>query len=161
MGDSNDTPGPDEEDSREAVLRALEEADVPALTIGMVEERTDYSSRTAYNRLEELAEEGEVETAKIGNGSAYWIPDDPVDGGQTRTATYHQMSAKRIGSVALGVGTVAAVLAQLSPSLVYALALVVGALAGVVLIAWGAAPLLAPDDEPPTAADHLTEGSDA
>lgn len=72
------TPGPNASESREAVQNVLEELETPpALAVGDITERVDYSRRTVHSRLKDLKEDPMVDlkSAKIGGSTAYWIPE--------------------------------------------------------------------------------------
>lgn len=70
-------PGPNPSDSKEATMQALRETELPALTAGDVADRIDYTRKTAGNRLQELEDEGRIESGNIGGNTAYWLPSDP------------------------------------------------------------------------------------
>jgi hypothetical protein len=75
-------PGPNPSDSKEAVLQALHQSDLPAMTAGDVESEIDYSRKTATSRLQELADEEKIESGTIGGNTAYWArePQPTADG---------------------------------------------------------------------------------
>ncbi|UPV73439.1 GAF domain-containing protein [Halorussus limi] len=79
----------DAADSLADTLAVFDRADSPSTpyTTSEVADELDCSRRTAYNRLERLAESGDLETKKVGaRGRVWWRPPDPTDGGSDDAA---------------------------------------------------------------------------
>jgi predicted transcriptional regulator len=57
----------------ENVLAVFEEAELPVLTSKEVAEELDCSRPSAYNKLEELVEQGEIHKKKVGARAAVYI----------------------------------------------------------------------------------------
>ena len=55
------------------VLSVFDEADLPVLTASEVAEALDCSRPSAYNKLEELVERGEIHKKKVGARAAVYI----------------------------------------------------------------------------------------
>jgi len=55
-----------EEVHPESVLEAFDQADVPVLTANEIAEMMDTSRSTAYYKLEDLVENGEIRKKKVG-----------------------------------------------------------------------------------------------
>lgn len=53
----------------------LRESGSRVMTLGMVTEEVDASHQTVNKRLQELIEDGEVKTEKVGNATGYWLPE--------------------------------------------------------------------------------------
>lgn len=71
------TPGRSEIYTAEAVLSVFNERADPhePLTSSEISEELDCSRQTAYNRLQELTEEGVLNTKKVGARSrVWWLP---------------------------------------------------------------------------------------
>lgn len=56
-----------------AVLHVFEEADVPVLTASEVADELDCSRPAAYNKLEKLVEQGELQKKKVGARAVVYI----------------------------------------------------------------------------------------
>jgi predicted transcriptional regulator len=56
-----------------AALRVFEEADVPVLTANEVADELDCSRPAAYNKLEKLVEQGELQKKKVGARAVVYI----------------------------------------------------------------------------------------
>lgn len=110
------TPGPNTNESKQAVMRALRETTKPALSAGDVAEEVDFSRRTVHSRLKELEDVGEVKSDKIGGNMAYWIPSpDRMPRRPTETAGGLNKTEARafwvatIGAVAGAIAVVAGI----------------------------------------------------
>ena len=57
----------------DSVLAVFEDADLPVLTATEVKEALDCSRASAYNKLEELVEQGEIQKKKVGARAAVYI----------------------------------------------------------------------------------------
>jgi response regulator of citrate/malate metabolism len=57
----------------DSVLAVFEEAEIPVLTATEVAEELDCSRPSAYNKLEELVESGEIHKKKVGARAAVYI----------------------------------------------------------------------------------------
>ena len=71
------TPGPNAEYTTEDVLAVFDQRSDPCepMTSSEIAESINCSRPTALNRLEELAEEGKIETKKVGaRGRVWWLP---------------------------------------------------------------------------------------
>jgi len=55
------------------VLSVFKQADLPVLTASEVAEELDISRPSAYNKLEELVEKGEIHKKKVGARAAVYI----------------------------------------------------------------------------------------
>lgn len=55
------------------VLAVFEEADLPVLTASEVAEELDCLRPSAYNKLERLVEQGEIQKKKVGARAAVYI----------------------------------------------------------------------------------------
>lgn len=62
-----------EETTLDGVLSVFENAEVPVLTANEVAEALDCARATAYNKLEELAEQGELQKKKVGARAVVYI----------------------------------------------------------------------------------------
>jgi Fic family protein len=58
------------------VLAVFEDAELPVLTASEVAEELDCSRPTAYNKLEELVDRGEIQKKKVGARAAVYIQMD-------------------------------------------------------------------------------------
>lgn len=77
-------PGPNPSKSRDAVLAVLQEVDSPpCLSAGDIEDRVEFSRRTVNNRLDDLREEGVIETGEVAGSPVYWVDNIESDGGAT------------------------------------------------------------------------------
>ncbi len=57
----------------DSVLAIFEDAELPVLTPSEVAEKLDCSRPTAYNKLEELVEQGELRKKKVGARAVVYI----------------------------------------------------------------------------------------
>lgn len=57
----------------ESVLAAFTEVEIPVLTASEVAEQVDCSRPSAYNKLETLVENGELQKKKVGARAAVYI----------------------------------------------------------------------------------------
>lgn len=109
------TPGPNESESRRAVMQVLREANVPAMTSGMVSDEVDYSRRTVHSRLTDLQEDKLVQSAKIGGATAYWIEETPTPSSAPTTGRSRAVT----GGLAAALFPVVAVLGAFAMSVVF------------------------------------------
>jgi len=70
------TPGPDRQATTEGILRAIRDIYGPAAGTSEIAEKVDVSRQAADKRLRELAEEGLVNTRKIGQVRVWWLSDE-------------------------------------------------------------------------------------
>lgn len=63
-----------ETDTKDRILRTLRRTDEPALSAKKLAEELDVSVHTVNNHTDGLEEEGRIETTKIGNAAAYYLP---------------------------------------------------------------------------------------
>jgi len=66
-------PGPDPTADRKSILEALALAYSPVLGTSDIAERTGVSRQAVDQRLRRMAEDGLVETRKIGRSRVWWI----------------------------------------------------------------------------------------
>lgn len=57
----------------DAILHVFEEADVPVLTANEVADELDCSRPAAYNKLEKLVEQGDLQKKKVGARAVVYI----------------------------------------------------------------------------------------
>jgi response regulator of citrate/malate metabolism len=57
----------------DAVLHVFEDADVPVLTANEVADELDCSRPAAYNKLEKLVEQGDLQKKKVGARAVVYI----------------------------------------------------------------------------------------
>jgi len=57
----------------DAVLHVFEDADVPVLTANEVADELDCSRPAAYNKMEELVEQGDLQKKKVGARAVVYI----------------------------------------------------------------------------------------
>lgn len=76
MGESPEPePGRPRKNLRGEIIRVLETTDHRAMTLGMITEEVDGARATVKGRIDSLVADDIVEKDKIGNATAYWIPD--------------------------------------------------------------------------------------
>lgn len=74
MGRERDESGKyTEQVQLDSVLAVFEDAELPVLTPSEVAEKLDCSRPTAYNKLEELVEQGELRKKKVGARAVVYI----------------------------------------------------------------------------------------
>lgn len=61
--------------TRERIVRELRSTEKPALSAAKLAEELEVSVRTINNHVDELVENDRVQSMRIGNASAYYIPD--------------------------------------------------------------------------------------
>lgn len=66
-----------EQVSMDSVLDVFDHAEVPVLTATEVAEELDCSRPSAYNKLEELVEQGELHKKKVGARAVVYIRMEP------------------------------------------------------------------------------------
>ncbi|WP_318257373.1 helix-turn-helix transcriptional regulator [Halosegnis longus] len=71
MGDS-DSPGPTPTDTDEDILDVLRNADDPVLTTTEVAEHLSIGRRATLNRLQDLQQDGHLQSKKTGAKSTVW-----------------------------------------------------------------------------------------
>jgi response regulator of citrate/malate metabolism len=74
MGRERDESGQyTEQVTLDDVLAVFERADLPVLTASEIAEELDCSRPSAYNKLEQLVEESEIQKKKVGARAAVYI----------------------------------------------------------------------------------------
>jgi DNA-binding MarR family transcriptional regulator len=68
-------PGPDREATDERILRAIRDAYAPAVGTSEIAEELDVQRQTADRHLRSIADEGFVNTKKIGRVRVWWLSD--------------------------------------------------------------------------------------
>jgi|AntDeeMetagen681_2_1112603.scaffolds.fasta_scaffold18223_1 predicted transcriptional regulator len=69
-------PGPDREATDERILKAIRDAYAPAVGTSDIAEELDVSRQAVDRHLRNLAEEGDVNTSKIGQVRVWWLSDE-------------------------------------------------------------------------------------
>lgn len=69
-------PGPEREATDERILRAIRDAYAPAVGTSEIAEKLGVQRQTVDKHLRSLAEEGLVNTKKIGRVRVWWLADE-------------------------------------------------------------------------------------
>mgnify|MGYP002338732209 CR=1 FL=1 len=69
-------PGPDRQATNKQILREIRNHYSPAVGASEVADRIDVSRQTVDRHLRELADEGLVNTRKIGRVRVWWLSND-------------------------------------------------------------------------------------
>lgn len=115
-------PGRPRKPLSDDIVQLLETTDNRAMTLGMITEQVDGSRRTVDDRLNALVNAGRVESQKIGNATAYWIPKEPPsavtsDGGFADGFIYEiKTNATGPSVIAMLLGTASGVILAASSS---------------------------------------------
>lgn len=67
-------------DTKERVIRTLGKSDEPVMSASMIAEEMDVSVKTVNNHVDDLIEDGRIETSQIGNATAYYLASSDVYG---------------------------------------------------------------------------------
>jgi DNA-binding Lrp family transcriptional regulator len=70
-------PGREPTVNDEEILEILRRADDPVLTTSEIAAKVDIGHRGTYDRLQKLADEGDLKMKKVGeSGAVWWIPSE-------------------------------------------------------------------------------------
>lgn len=69
-------PGPDREATDERILQAIRDAYAPAVGTSEIAEELNVERQTVDRHLRNLAEDGYVNTKKIGQVRVWWLADE-------------------------------------------------------------------------------------
>lgn len=61
-------------DTKERIVRKLRNTAEPALSASLLADEVDVSVKTINNHVDDLIDEGTIETSEIGNATAYYVP---------------------------------------------------------------------------------------
>lgn len=64
--------------TRERIIRKLRKTDKPALSAANLSEELDVSVRTINNHIDDLVDEGKLQTHQIGNATAYYLKETEI-----------------------------------------------------------------------------------
>lgn len=118
------TPGRPRKELRGEIVEVLENTNSRVMTLGAITDNVDGARRTVKDRLDKLEDSGPVQSEKVGNATAYWIPEN------TQTTTGPASTYNPTGGAQMGILTVLAwgssILVLVSIALLFLADLVMG-----------------------------------